>query len=73
MRNEQEPPVPTVRIDVCGTLRITVAGDHREDAIRPQAHVVLAVLALNRGRQVSRADLVDTLWGADAAPRRPEP
>ncbi|MDQ7810876.1 BTAD domain-containing putative transcriptional regulator [Amycolatopsis sp. A133] len=55
-----------LRIDLLGEVRARVAGG--EVAVGPpRQRAVLAVLALRAGETVSRAELVDGVWG-DAAP-----
>jgi DNA-binding SARP family transcriptional activator/tetratricopeptide (TPR) repeat protein len=56
-----------VRIDVCGNLAITVGGERREGEIRRQGRMLLAFLALNRARPVSRDELVLAIWGEETA------
>lgn len=60
------PPGDT-RIQLCGRLKAEVEGRHVTPALRGrQGRVLLAYLVLNRGRPVSRDELVAALW-----PQRP--
>jgi len=54
------------RIDVCGHLAITHDGQPlTEGTIRLQGRMLLAFLALNRERPVSREELFLAIWGAE--------
>lgn len=51
------------RIQLCGRLKADVRGRHVTPALRGrQGRVLLAYLVLNRGRPVSRAELVRAIW-----------
>lgn len=53
----------TTRIQLCGRLKADVKGRHVTPALRGrQGRVLLAYLALNRGRPVSRDELVAAIW-----------
>jgi DNA-binding SARP family transcriptional activator/tetratricopeptide (TPR) repeat protein len=55
------------RIQLCGRLKADVEGRHVTPALRGrQGRVLLAYLVLNRGRPVSRDELISALW-----PQRP--
>jgi DNA-binding SARP family transcriptional activator/predicted ATPase len=55
------------RIQLCGRLKADVQGKHVTPALRGrQGRVLLAYLVLNRGRPVSRDELIAALW-----PERP--
>jgi DNA-binding SARP family transcriptional activator/tetratricopeptide (TPR) repeat protein len=55
------------RIQLCGRLKADVEGRHVTPALRGrQGRVLLAYLVLNRGRPVSRDELIAALW-----PQRP--
>lgn len=56
----------TLRIDLLGEVRVRV-GDQEVAVGPPRQRAVLAILALRAGETVSRADLVDGVWG-DAPP-----
>ena len=59
------PSIDTVatRIQLCGRLKADVAGNHVTPALRGrQGRVLLAYLVLNRGRSVSRDELVAAIW-----------
>lgn len=61
----------TTRIQLCGRLKADVAGRHVTPALRGrQGRVLLAYLVLNRGRPVSREELVTAIW-PDNAPIDP--
>jgi pentatricopeptide repeat protein len=55
-----------IQIDLCGTPTVIVDGEHRERAIRRQGRLVLALLALNRDRPVSREELELAVWGLES-------
>ena len=51
------------RIQLCGRLKADVQGHHVTPALRGrQGRVLLAYLVLNRGRAVSRDELIAALW-----------
>jgi DNA-binding SARP family transcriptional activator len=53
----------TTRIQLCGRLKADVAGHHVTPLLRGrQGRVLLAYLVLNRGRPVTRAELIEALW-----------
>jgi DNA-binding SARP family transcriptional activator len=53
----------TTRIQLCGRLRADVKGRHVTPALRGrQGRVLLAYLVLNRGRPVSREELITAIW-----------
>ncbi len=55
------------RIQLCGRLKADVEGKHVTPALRGrQGRVLLAYLVINRGRPVSRDELIGALW-----PQRP--
>ncbi|MEV6237778.1 BTAD domain-containing putative transcriptional regulator [Lentzea sp. NPDC051838] len=53
-----------LRVDVLGDLRITVDGALLEPC-QPRQRAVLAVLAMRSPHPVSRAELIDAVWGDD--------
>ncbi|MEU0877327.1 BTAD domain-containing putative transcriptional regulator [Lentzea sp. NPDC005914] len=53
-----------LRVDVLGDLRITVDGMPLEPC-QPRQRAVLAVLAMRSPHAVSRAELIDAVWGDD--------
>src|SRR5689334_14022081 len=53
-----------LRVDVLGDLRITVDGVRLEPC-QPRQRAVLAVLAMRSPHPVSRAELIDAVWGDD--------
>ncbi|MDT7782104.1 MAG: hypothetical protein QOF58_523, partial [Pseudonocardiales bacterium] len=53
-----------LRVDVLGDLRITVDGARLEPC-QPRQRAVLAVLAMRSPHSVSRAELIDAVWGDD--------
>ena len=57
-------PVPAVRVDVLGPLRLTV-GDEVVEVPGPKRRALLAVLVMAEGRAVPVEDLLDALWPAD--------
>ena len=60
----------TTRIQLCGRLKADVEGRHVTPALRGrQGRVLLAYLVLNRGRPVSRDELIDAIWPDDPADR----
>jgi DNA-binding SARP family transcriptional activator len=76
---EQEAEAPgkgladtPARVALCGPLRVELSGRRVEDQLPGrQGRLVLAFLVVNRGRPVSRDELVDLLW-PDNAPAAPE-
>jgi DNA-binding SARP family transcriptional activator len=59
-------PAGETRIQLCGRLKADVAGRHVTPALRgKQGRVLLAYLVLNRGRPVSRDELIEALWPDD--------
>jgi DNA-binding SARP family transcriptional activator/tetratricopeptide (TPR) repeat protein len=53
----------STRIQLCGRLKADVGGRHVTPALRGrQGRVLLAYLVLNRGRPVSRDELIDAIW-----------
>lgn len=58
---------PGVRIDLLGALRVRV-GDDTVALGPPAQQRLLGVLALHPGKVMSKADLVDLLWGTDPPP-----
>ncbi|MFN8159487.1 MAG: BTAD domain-containing putative transcriptional regulator [Solirubrobacterales bacterium] len=53
----------TTRIQLCGRLKAEVAGKHVTPALRGrQGRILLAYLVLNRGRPVSRDELMAAIW-----------
>jgi DNA-binding SARP family transcriptional activator len=59
------------RIQLCGRLKVDIAGEHVTPLLRGrQGRALLAFLALNRGRTVSREELIEAIW-ADGAPIDP--
>ncbi|MEA2141813.1 MAG: eukaryotic-like serine/threonine-protein kinase, partial [Solirubrobacteraceae bacterium] len=59
-----------VHIGVCGGLTVTVDGVRHEQALLQQGRLVLAFLALNRERPVTRGELELAVWGSDRAEDR---
>jgi DNA-binding SARP family transcriptional activator/tetratricopeptide (TPR) repeat protein len=60
-------PAQETRIQLCGRLKADVEGRHVTPALRGrQGRVLLAYLVINRGRPVSRDELISALW-----PQRP--
>jgi DNA-binding SARP family transcriptional activator len=61
----------STRIQLCGRLKADVEGRHVTPALRGrQGRVLLAYLVLNRGRPVSRDELITAIW-PDTAPVDP--
>ncbi len=61
----------TTRIQLCGRLKADVRGRHATPALRGrQGRVLLAYLVLNRGRPVSREELISAIW-PDSPPANP--
>jgi DNA-binding SARP family transcriptional activator/tetratricopeptide (TPR) repeat protein len=58
-------PVSTIRVEVLGPVRAW-RGDVEIDLGAPRQRAVLAVLASNANRAVSRTELIDSLWGEHA-------
>jgi len=53
-----------VRVTLCGDLAVEVDGERREGRLRGRhGRMLLVYLVLNRGRAVSRSELVEALWG----------
>jgi DNA-binding SARP family transcriptional activator len=53
----------STRIQLCGRLRVDIDGRHVTPALRGrQGRVLLAYLALNRGRASSRDELIAAVW-----------
>jgi DNA-binding SARP family transcriptional activator/tetratricopeptide (TPR) repeat protein len=51
------------RIQLCGRLKVDFEGRHVTPALRGrQGRVLLAYLVLNRGRSVSRDELIEAIW-----------
>jgi DNA-binding SARP family transcriptional activator len=64
--------LPSTSISLCGPLVVEIDGRRLEaDLPGRQGRLLLAYLAANRHRPVSRAELIDVLWPADA-PASPE-
>ena len=56
-------PLGETRIQLCGRLKADVEGRHVTPALRGrQGRVLLAYLVINRGRPVSRDELISALW-----------
>jgi DNA-binding SARP family transcriptional activator len=70
------PSMPTseagsTRIQLCGRLKVDFEGRHVTPALRGrQGRVLLAYLVLNRGRSVSRDELIEAIW-PEASPADP--
>ncbi len=59
------------RIQLCGRLKVDVGGRHVTPLLRGrQGRALLAYLVLNRGRTVSREELIDAIWG-ESSPADP--
>jgi DNA-binding SARP family transcriptional activator len=58
-------PGSTIRVEVLGPVRAW-RGDVEIDLGAPRQRAVLAVLASNANRAVSRTELIDSLWGEHA-------
>ena len=58
-------PDSTIRVEVLGPVRAW-RGDVEIDLGAPRQRAVLAVLASNANRAVSRTELIDSLWGEHA-------
>ncbi|MFI9385424.1 AfsR/SARP family transcriptional regulator [Kutzneria sp. NPDC052558] len=58
-------PGATIRVEVLGPVRAW-RGDEEIELGAPRQRAVLAVLASNAGRAVSRTELIDSLWGEHA-------
>src|SRR4051794_33043773 len=67
--NLEEIRTATTRIELCGRLVVELDGERLESALPGrQGRLILAYLALNRGRPVRRDELIDAVWsGAGAA------
>ncbi len=60
----EDAVVGVVRIGLCGEMVVTVEGRPCGEALRRrQGRLLLAMLALHRGRTVTRDELIDALWG----------
>ena len=57
-------PLPPVRVDVLGPLRVTV-GDDGVEVAGPKRRALLALLTMAEGRAVPTGDLLDALWPDD--------
>lgn len=56
--------VPTLHVDLFGGLRVRI-GDHHlgpQELYQTKVRTLLAVLVLNRGRELSRDSLVEMIW-----------
>ncbi len=63
MSESFDPTAAATRIQLCGRLKADVDGVHVTPRLRgQQGRVLLAYLVLNRGRPVSRGELVEALW-----------
>jgi DNA-binding SARP family transcriptional activator/tetratricopeptide (TPR) repeat protein len=61
----------TTRIQLCGRLKVDFEGRHVTPALRGrQGRVLLAYLVINRGRSVSRDELIEAIW-PDISPADP--
>lgn len=59
------------RIQLCGRLKVDLDGRHVTSALRGrQGRVLFAYLVLNRGRSVSRTEMIDAIW-REAPPVNP--
>jgi DNA-binding SARP family transcriptional activator len=59
------------RIQLCGRLKVDVEGRHVTPALRGrQGRVLLAYLAINRGRAISREEMIRAIW-PDSQPANP--
>jgi DNA-binding SARP family transcriptional activator len=57
------------RIQLCGELRVELAGERRDAALRGrQGRLLFAYLVLHRTRPVRRDELIEALWSHDGAP-----
>ena len=63
-----EPAIHEVDVELCGRLGVTVDGRPREAELGRQGRLVIACLALEHGRAVTRERLITALWGEDAPP-----
>lgn len=61
-------PHPDLRVQLLGPIRAW-SGDQEIDLGSPNRRAVLAILALHAGDAVSRAELVDGMWGDDPPAR----
>ncbi|MDX6233866.1 MAG: eukaryotic-like serine/threonine-protein kinase, partial [Nocardioidaceae bacterium] len=58
------------RVQLCGPLVVDIGGQRLEDELpRRQGRLLFAYLALNRGRWVTRSELIDALWPHNPPPR----
>jgi DNA-binding SARP family transcriptional activator len=67
------PPLENgaTRIQLCGRLKADVSGHHVTPALRGrQGRVLLAYLVLNRGRPISREEMIAAIW-PDSPPLNP--
>jgi DNA-binding SARP family transcriptional activator len=56
--------ITSARIQLCGRLKADIAGKHVTPLLRGrQGRALLAYLVLNRGRAVSREELIGAIWG----------
>ena len=52
-----------MRIQLCGRLRVDIAGRHVTPALRArQGRILLAYLVINRGRAISRDAMIEAIW-----------
>lgn len=52
-----------LRIQLCGRLRVDIAGRHVTPALRArQGRILLAYLVLNRGQPISREAMMEAIW-----------
>lgn len=56
-----------VRIDVCGRFAVTVDGQRRDQDLFRQGRLLLAFLAIERERPVSRDEAASAVWGEQAS------
>jgi DNA-binding SARP family transcriptional activator len=60
-----KPAAPT-RIQLCGLLTVELQGRRIEDSLPSrQGRLLFGYLALNRGRRISRDELIDALWPSE--------
>src|ERR1700761_2753260 len=56
--------ITSARIQLCGRLKADIGGRHVTPLLRGrQGRALLAFLVLNRGRGVSRDELIEAIWG----------
>ena len=66
---QQELMEEVSRVHLCGRLRLTIAGQARENELHGrQGRLLFAFLVLRRHRPVGRHVLVDALWGGERLP-----